>query len=262
MTDPTQPTLSGKRVLITAAAGGIGRLMAERMADAGAKVFICDVDDDALKDLAATRPDIGFIQADVSDRDQVARFFETGIDALGGLDALINNAGIAGPTAPVDEIDPDEFERVLAINVTGQFLCARLAVPHLKAAGGGSIVNLSSAAGKFAFPLRTPYSASKWAVVGFTKSLAAELGVHKIRVNAILPGAVAGERIDRVIAAKADARDVPFEEMKQAYTGLASLNTLIPPEDIVAMALFLVSDACGTLSGQALSVDGDTQYLR
>lgn len=262
MTEQGQVILSGKRVLITAAAGGIGRLMAESMADAGAKVFICDVDDEALRDLAGARPDIGQVHADVSNHDQVSTFFEAGLAALGGLDALINNAGIAGPTAPVEEIDPDDFERVLAINVTGQFLCARLAVPHLKAAGGGAIVNLSSAAGKFAFPLRTPYSASKWAVVGFTKSLAAELGAYNIRVNAILPGAVAGDRIDRVIAAKADARGVPFEEMKQTYTGLSSLNTLIPPEDIVAMALFLVSDACGTLSGQALSVDGDTQYLR
>jgi NAD(P)-dependent dehydrogenase (short-subunit alcohol dehydrogenase family) len=254
--------LSGKRVLITAGAGGIGRLTAERMADAGAKVFVCDVDDDALTDLGTTRPDIGQCHADVADRDHVAAMFQRAIGFLGGLDALVNNAGIAGPTAPVEDIDPDAFERVLAINVTGQFLCARLAVPHLKAAGGGAIVNLSSAAGKFAFPLRTPYSASKWAVVGFTKSLAAELGAHGIRVNAILPGAVAGDRIDRVIAAKAEARGVPFEEMKQAYTGLASMNTLIPPEDIAAMALFLVSDACGTLSGQALSVDGDTQYLR
>lgn len=251
--------LTGKRILITAGGAGIGRRMAELMAASGAKVFVCDIDEASMSDL----PDeIGRAKADVADRADVDRLFEEGLAFLGGLDALVNNAGIAGPTAPVEEIDPDDFERVLQINVLGHFLCTRKAVPHLKAAGGGSIVNLSSAAGKFAFPLRTPYSASKWGVVGFTKSLAAELGAHKIRVNAILPGAVAGDRIDRVIAAKAEARGVPFEEMKAVYTGLASLDTLIPADDIAAMALFLVSDACATLSGQALSVDGDTQYLR
>lgn len=254
--------LTGKRVLISAGGAGIGRLMAETMQQAGAKVFVCDIDAAALTDLAEANPDVGQIQCDVSDRAAVQRFFDEGLAFLGGLDVLINNAGIAGPTGPVEEIDPDAFEQTLAINVLGHFYCTRLAVPVLKENGGGAIVNLSSAAGKFAFPLRTPYSASKWGVVGFTKSLAAELGPHNIRVNAILPGAVAGDRIDRVIAAKAEARGVPFEEMKATYTGLASLNTLIPPEDIVAMAVFLASDACGTLSGQALSVDGDTQYLR
>jgi NAD(P)-dependent dehydrogenase (short-subunit alcohol dehydrogenase family) len=202
------------------------------------------------------------MQADISDRAAVEAFFEQGLAALGGLDVLVNNAGIAGPTGPVEDINPDDFERTLAINITGQFLCTRLAVPHLKAAGGGAIINLSSAAGKFAFPLRTPYSASKWAVVGFTKSLAAELGPFNIRVNAILPGAVEGPRIERVIAAKADARGVPYEEMLANYTNLASMGRLIPPEDIAAMALFLASDDCGTLSGQALSIDGDTQMLK
>ncbi|WP_420724568.1 SDR family oxidoreductase [Hwanghaeella sp. LZ110] len=254
--------LTGKRILITAGAAGIGRIMAEKMNAAGARVFVCDIDQTALADLSTTHPDIGQMQADISDRAAVEAFFEQGLAALGGLDVLVNNAGIAGPTGPVEDINPDDFERTLAVNITGQFLCTRLAVPHLKAAGGGAIINLSSAAGKFAFPLRTPYSASKWAVVGFTKSLAAELGPFNIRVNAILPGAVEGPRIERVIAAKADARGVPFEEMLANYTNLASMGRLIPPEDIAAMALFLASDDCGTLSGQALSIDGDTQMLK
>jgi NAD(P)-dependent dehydrogenase (short-subunit alcohol dehydrogenase family) len=254
--------LTGKRILITAGAAGIGRIMAEKMNTVGARVFVCDIDQTALADLSTTHPDIGQMQADISDRAAVEAFFEQGLAALGGLDVLVNNAGIAGPTGPVEDINPDDFERTLAVNITGQFLCTRLAVPHLKAAGGGAIINLSSAAGKFAFPLRTPYSASKWAVVGFTKSLAAELGPFNIRVNAILPGAVEGPRIERVIAAKADARGVPYEEMLANYTNLASMGRLIPPEDIAAMALFLASDDCGTLSGQALSIDGDTQMLK
>lgn len=254
--------LDGKRILITAGGSGIGRLMAEKMSDAGAKVFVCDIDADALRDLQETHPDIGQVMADVSDRGAVERFFAAGLSFLGGLDVLVNNAGIAGPTGPVEDIDPDDFERTLAINITGQFLCTKLAVPHLKEAGSGSIINLSSAAGKFAFPLRTPYSASKWAVIGFTKSLAAELGPFNIRVNAILPGAVAGPRIERVIAAKAEARNVPYEEMLETYTSLASMNRLIPPQDIVDMAILLASDTCKTISGQSLSVDGDIQMLK
>lgn len=254
--------LTGKRILISAGGGGIGRLMAETMADRGAKVFTCDIDEASIADLKASREDIGAMVADASEQASVDAFFDAGMDYLGGLDVVINNAGIAGPTGPVEDLDPDHFAKTLAVNIFGHFLLTRRAVPILKRQKAGSIINLSSAAGKFAFPMRTPYSASKWGVVGFTKSLAAELGPFGIRVNAILPGAVAGDRIDRVIAAKADAVGVSFEEMKATYTGLASMNTLIPPEDIVSMAVFLASDACGTLSGQALSVDGDTQYMR
>src|SRR5262249_57867060 len=136
----------------------------------------------------------------------VARLFEEALKALGGLDVLVNNAGIAGPTGKVDEIKPEDWDRTLAVDITGQFNCARLAVPHLRKSKNASIVNLSSAAGKLGFPLRTPYSASKWAVVGFTKSLAMELGEAGIRVHAIMPGIVQGERIRRVFPAQAQAR--------------------------------------------------------
>ena len=125
---------------------------------------------------------------------EVAGLFDDALQALGGLDCLVNNAGIAGPTGRVEDLDPDEWDRCLAVDITGQFNCTRLAVPHLKQSRNGSIVNLSSAAGKFGFPLRTPYAAAKWAVIGFTKSLAMELGEFGIRANAILPGVVAGER--------------------------------------------------------------------
>src|SRR5690606_36361061 len=129
--------------------------------------------------------------------------FEAAAGSLGGLDVLVNNAGVAGPTLPVEKISDEDWRRTQAVNLDGQFFCVRRAVPLLREAGGGSIVNLSSAAGRFGFPLRTPYSASKWAVVGFSRSLAMELGPDGIRVNALCPGAVQGERIDRVIAAKA-----------------------------------------------------------
>src|SRR5437588_308688 len=183
------------RVLVTAGAGGIGREVARAFVGEGAKVHVCDVDQRALAALAKSDRKITQTTADVADRADVARLFKEAVRALGGLDVLVNNAGIAGPTGRIDEIAPAEWDRCLAVNITGQFNCARMAVPHLRESTNASIVNLSSAAGRLGFPLRTPYASSKWAVVGFTKSLAIELGAAGIRVNAIQPGIVEGDRI-------------------------------------------------------------------
>ncbi len=254
--------LDGKRVILTAGAAGIGRVTLQTFVDAGAEVFICDVDEDALNDIRTSFQNVGTIKADVADADDVDRLFDTALDRLGGLDILLNNAGIAGPTTAVEDVDLDAWRQCMEVNVTGQFLCAKRAVPHLRSAGGGSIVNLSSAAGRFGFALRSPYAASKWAVVGFTKSLAIELGPSQIRVNAICPGAVEGDRINRVIAAKAEAQGVSFDEMYQNYAGVASMKTLINPQDIANMMLFICSDAGRLVSGQILGVDGNIEYLR
>ncbi|TMG83552.1 MAG: SDR family oxidoreductase, partial [Betaproteobacteria bacterium] len=201
----------GMRVLVTAGAAGIGRSFAETFADAGAKVFICDVDRKALDAFRAARPEIGGGIADVADSRHVDGLFDAATVFLGGLDVLINNAGIPGPTAPVESIEIGDWDRTIAVDLNGMFYCTRKAVPLLKEAGGGCIINLSSVAGRLGYPLRTPYAAAKWAVVGFTKSLAMELGPANIRVNAIQPGIVEGERIERVISAKAKALGVSFE---------------------------------------------------
>ncbi len=253
--------LKGKRVLVTAGAGGIGKVTATSFAGAGAKVFVCDVDKDSLHALAKENPAIGTTLADVADEAAVDRLFGEATKFLGGLDILINNAGIAGPTGPVETLSLADWERTLAINITGQFLCARRAVPLLRQSGGGSIVNLSSAAGRFGFARRTPYAASKWAVVGFTKSLAIELGPDKIRVNCIQPGAVDGPRIRRVIQAKADSLGVSYAEMEKKYVTQASLGRMVTEQDIANMILFVCSDLGQNVSGQALAVDADTQYL-
>ena len=194
-------SLKGLRVVITAGGAGIGRAIARHFVADGARVHVCDVAEGALAETRAALPGIGATLADVSDAAQVDKLFDEAAKHLGGLDVLVNNAGIAGPTAAVEDIAPSDWERTIAINITGQFLCARRAVPLLKVAGGGLIVNTASVAGRLGYPLRTPYAASKWAVVGFTESLAMELGSANIRVNAILPGIVAGPRIERVIAA-------------------------------------------------------------
>ena len=254
-TTPLTVDLTGLRVAISAGAGGIGRVMADGFADRGARVFVCDVDDAALA--ACPHPSL---RADVGDLRQAEGFVDEAVAALGGLDVLVNNAGIAGPTARVEELAPEDVERVLRIDLESMFHCARRAVPALRAAGGGSIVNLSSAAGRFGFALRSPYSAAKWGVIGFTKSLAIELGPDGIRVNAILPGAVAGERIRQVIAARATANGLPFEEQERRFLA-NSLRTYVTPHDIANMALYLCSPFGATISGQALAVDGDQQYL-
>jgi NAD(P)-dependent dehydrogenase (short-subunit alcohol dehydrogenase family) len=253
--------LTGQRVLVTAGAAGIGRSIADRLIAYGARVLVCDVDDAVLTAFSSAHPDAGAIKADVSSDADVRRMFDAVRDRLGGLDALINNAGIAGPTGGVEDIDPEAWRRCLDIGLTGQFLCTRLAVPMLKEAGGGSIVNMSSAAGRHGYAFRTPYSAAKFGVIGFTQSLAKELGPHNIRVNAILPGVVKGPRMDGVIAARAAQLGVSHAEMEERYLEKVSLRRMVSPDDVAAMTAFLLSDAGANISGQSLGVDGNVETL-
>jgi NAD(P)-dependent dehydrogenase (short-subunit alcohol dehydrogenase family) len=253
--------IKGLRVLVTAGANGIGREVARAFAGEGAKVHVCDIDPGALRRLARSDPKITRTRADVADRKDVERLFRDALKVLGRLDVLVNNAGIAGPTGRVEEIAPRDWDRCLAINITGQFNCARLAVPYLRKSKNPSIVNLSSAAGRLGFSMRTPYSASKWAVVGFTKSLAKELGEDGIRVNAIQPGIVEGDRINRVFEAKAKARGISFEEMRDEALSFTSMRTSVTPQQIADAILFICSARGRTISGQAISICGDTQML-
>jgi NAD(P)-dependent dehydrogenase (short-subunit alcohol dehydrogenase family) len=252
----------GLRVLITAAATGIGRTMVETLLAHGARVHLCDINSDKLAECQAALPAVSTSLADVANPGQVDRLFYEAVAFLGGLDVLVNNAGIAGPTKPVEEITPEEWNQTMAVDINGQFYCVRRAVPLLKAAGGGLIVNMSSAAGLFGFPNRTPYAAAKWAVIGFTKSLAMELGPHNIRVNAICPGIVAGERQNRVIAAKAQAEGRSEDEVRQSIVRQNSLRTFVSQQDIANLVLYLCSPLGRTISGQALSIDGHTETLR
>jgi NAD(P)-dependent dehydrogenase (short-subunit alcohol dehydrogenase family) len=252
---------TGLRVLVTAGAAGIGQAIARTFVEHGAKVHVCDVDEKALKQLRAELPAVGQTVADVSSVADVERLFEDVRRSLGGLEVLVNNAGIAGPTAKVEDIRPEDWDRCIAVDLNGMFYCTRKAMPMIKAAGGGSIINLSSAAGRLAFPLRTPYSAAKWAVVGFTESLAAEAGPDKVRVNCIQPGIVEGDRIERVIAAKAQGLGMSKDQVRSRMLEGVSLQTTVTAQDIADMALFLASEAGRHISGQALSVCGGTRYL-
>ncbi len=252
--------ITGLRTLITAGASGIGLEMLRAFKREGAKVHICDIDADLLSEVSKAEG-VTTTVCDVTNRDQVAQLFADTNTHLGGLDCLVNNAGIAGPTGRVDEIDPADWDRCLEVCITGQFNCARLAVPQLKASENGSIINLSSAAGRFGFPLRAPYAAAKWAVIGFTKTLAMELGENGIRCNAILPGPVDGERIRSVIEAKARAGNVSFAQMQEVMLANASIKDFIQPQQLADLAVFLASPRAKTISGQAHAVDGDMQSL-
>jgi NAD(P)-dependent dehydrogenase (short-subunit alcohol dehydrogenase family) len=255
------PGLTGLRVAVTAGAAGIGFAIAQEMAQQGARLAICDVDAQALDTAGQTlKPEVAS-RTDVADDTQVARFFAQIAERMGGLDALINNAGIAGPTGGVEEINLPDWQRCLDVCLTGQFLCAHHAVPLLKASGGGSIVGMSSAAGRFGYAYRTPYAAAKWGVIGLTQSLAKELGPHNIRVNAVLPGIIAGPRMDAVIAARARQTGVDHETMTADYIDRISMRRMTPAEDVGRMVAFLVSDAGRNLSGQSFPVDGNVESL-
>ena len=254
--------VKGLRVIVTAGAGGIGRAIAGTFHQNGARVHICDVNADALATAAQELPGLATTLADVSDPVQVDRLFDEAEANLGGLDVLVNNAGIAGPTAPVEEMSIADWDRTIAINISGQFYCARRAVPLLKEAGGGLIANLASVAGLFGYPLRAPYAASKWAVVGYSKTLAMELGHANIRVNAICPGLVEGPRIEGVIRARAEARGEALEVTREKYLNQNSMHTFVTAQDIADLILFLCSPAGSKISGQALALDGNTETLR
>lgn len=249
------------RVMVTAGASGIGLEIARAFVREGARVHVCDVDEAALDRLATSDAAVTSTRCDVADRGQVARLFDQGLARLGGLDCFVNNAGIAGPTGRIDEIDPAEWDRCIAIDLTGQFNCARLAVPHLRRSSNASLVNVSSLAGKLGFAMRTPYASAKWGVVGLTRSLAIELGPDNIRVNALLPGVIAGERQVRVLTAKAQARGVSFEEMERIAFSYTSLKEYVTPQQLADLVVFVASPRGRMISGQALVVDGDTNML-
>ncbi|UHD44604.1 SDR family oxidoreductase [Aureimonas altamirensis] len=253
--------LGGQRVIVTAGAGGIGEATVRLLHAEGCRIALCDVSDEALGRIGSELPGITTLRADVSDEGDVARFLEAALSALGGLDALVNNAGIAGPTGGVEDISVADWRRCLDIGLTGQFLCARLAVPHIKAAGGGSIVNMSSSAGRHGYAYRTPYAAAKWGVIGFTQSLAKELGPSNIRVNAVLPGIVEGPRMDGVIRDRAERLDLSFDEMKAQYLQTVSLRRMVTPQDVAASIAFLMSDAGRNLSAMSFNVDGNVETL-
>ncbi|MCG3171813.1 MAG: D-beta-hydroxybutyrate dehydrogenase [Pseudomonadales bacterium] len=250
-----------RRVLVTAGASGIGREIVKEFVATGAKVFICDIDQDAIDVLSRELAGVGTMRCDVSKRDQNESMVEAALQWLGGIDVLVNNAGIAGPMVPVEEFPPEEWDRVVQVNLTAAFDITRRSIPALKASPAGVVIVISSAAGRFGYPNRIAYAATKWGLIGFTKTLAMELGAFGIRCNAILPGAVEGKRVESVIEKQANLQGRSIDEVRAESMRNQSLKRRVDPKDIAALAVFLSSSAGRSISGQALAIDNDIQRL-
>ena len=248
-----------QRVLITAGAAGIGREFARAFSANGAKVFVCDINDKALADIRKEIPSVVARHCDMGLRAEIERMVPEAVAALGGLDVLINNAGIAGLTLSVEDYPPDNWDKVVAVNLTAMFDVSRLAIPHLKKSKAGCIINMSSIAGRGGFENRSPYAATKWGVIGLTKTLALELGAWGIRANAIAPGAVEGERIMRVFQGRAQISGKSMAEVKAEALAGQSIKAMVDPKDVAALAVFLASDAAKSISGQVIPIDNDRQ---
>lgn len=251
----------GLRVLVTAGASGIGAVIASAFAETGASVHICDLDDAALAAFQKDFPSCKASHADVADEAQVAAMFEAHRASFGGLDVLVNGAGIAGPTAGIDRIQERDWNRTIDVDLNGQYRCLHHAVPMLRESSFANVICISSVAGRLGYPWRTPYAAAKWAIVGMVKSLAIELGRDNIRVNAVLPGLVEGPRIDGVIRDRARLEGVSESAMREEYLKRISLHRMVTADDVALTCLFLSSPAGQNISGQAISVDGNMEYL-
>lgn len=250
--------LKGHRVIVTAGANGIGRAVVEAFLAEGAGVATCDIDEAALNTLPETvfrRP------VDVGDPAALREFMTDALSGLGGLDCLVNNAGIAGPTARIEDIDLAAWHQCVDICLTSQFIASAACVEALRASDNASIINLSSVAGRVGFRLRTPYAAAKWGVIGLTKSLSIELGPDDIRVNAILPGLVAGDRQRRVLEAKAQSQGRSTAEVEEEAFSFTSIRHYVAPSQIADQITYLASRRGAAISGQAISICGDTQML-
>jgi NAD(P)-dependent dehydrogenase (short-subunit alcohol dehydrogenase family) len=253
--------LADQRVVITAGGAGIGLAAAEAFARSGSEVWICDVDQKAL-DRANDRLGIHGVLADVGSDEGMSAFFEAVTSAGEGIDTLVNNAGIAGPSGVTEDISSADANRVFDVNVTSIFRTCGHVVPIMRAQGSGSVINISSTAGQFGFPYRSPYAASKWAVIGITKTLAMEVGGAGVRVNAICPGSVAGPRMDHVIDIEAQASGRASAAIRAGFESQVSLQSFVVTSDIADAIVFLASAAAQMISGQVIAVDGHTETLR
>jgi NAD(P)-dependent dehydrogenase (short-subunit alcohol dehydrogenase family) len=254
-------TPSQRKALVTAGANGIGRAIALALHEAGFEVHVCDVDPGALDQIRGEIPGLHAHRGDVSNPDDIAHVFSALDERPGTFSVLVNNAGIPGPTAPVQDVEFKDWRRTLEVNLDGAFLCAREATHRLLDGGGGCIINIASNAALFGFPNRLPYTVSKWGLIGLTKTLAMELGPRGIRVNALCPGSVSGPRIEGVIERDAAERGLATEAVRREYQRQSSMRCFVDAEDVAAMVVFLASPAGGRISGQAIAIDGHTEGL-
>jgi NAD(P)-dependent dehydrogenase (short-subunit alcohol dehydrogenase family) len=250
-----------KKVFISAGGSGIGRCIAEAFLNNDDEVFVCDINAQSLEQFQKDYPKLHIYVCDLAEPEQIKLMFAQAVQKLGHIDVLVNNTGISGPTIAADELSFDDWNMVINLNLNSTFLITQLAIPLLKQSGAGVIINMSSIAGRLGYPYRLAYSTSKWGLIGFTKTLSMELGADNIRVNAILPGAVDGDRVQRVLQARADVAHNSLEEVTQNALKNQSLKYFVNPKHIADLCLFLASDSGRSISGQILPIDGDKQCL-
>ena len=255
-------SLKNKKIIISAGGSGIGLATAKICLSKGAIVYICDIDNRSLVNIKKhplNNKRLFAFECDASDEDDVANFFDRIKKKTKKIDALINNVGIAGPTGSLEKLKSQDWERTIQVDVNSHFYFTKKAIPLIKKSRNGSIINISSTAGILGFPLRSPYAASKWAIIGITKTLAMELGKYNIRVNAVCPGSIKGERMKRVIRDKAKFTKVSSKKIEKDFISMSSMKKWILEEDIGKMCAFLISDDSSKVSGQVISVDGHTE---
>ena len=260
----TDTSLKNKKIVISAGASGIGWAITKICILRGAQVFLCDVDEKLIKKINKNnkyKNKIFAYECDASNETDVINFFTKVLKKTKKIDALINNVGIAGPTGTLEKLDSEEWERTIQVNVVSHFYFTKQAIPMIKKNKSGSVINLSSGAGIMGFPLRSPYAASKWAIVGLTKTLAMELGKFKIRVNAICPGTIKGDRMKRIVRDKAKFLKTSQRMIEKEFISMASMNSWIYEEDIGKMCAFLISSDAERISGQIIGVDGNATRL-
>jgi len=252
--------LTTQRVVVTGAAQGIGRAIAERFAKGGAHLHVCDLAADSLADMLAANPAIRGSVADVGDPSSVEKLFAEAFRWMGGIDVLVNNCGIGGPRLPIEEISYADWDRTLAVNLSGMFYCIKQVVPRMKAQNSGTIINISTESTRVGIPLRAPYVASKRGVEGLTYNCARELGPFNIRCNAILPGAISNPRGQRLVALQAEARGISYEEAEAGFLKYISMGAWIEPAEIAEMAFFLASEAARHITAQNIAVSGNVEW--
>lgn len=255
--------LESKVAIITGAGRGIGRTMALRFSREGASIVAAGPTQETIDAVAREIQESGgraiSVLTDVANEQDVERMVAKAIEEFGQIDILVNNAGIAGPTAPAIRVELADWERTLAINLTGAYLCAKHALPGMIERRDGRVINITSVAGLGGYALRSPYAASKWGMIGLTRTLALEAGRYNITVNAIAPGPIRGTRIEQVISNRAKEMGRSFEEVEREFVEPTALKRMAEEEDIASMAVFLASEEGRNLTGETINISSGTR---